>query len=156
MTTVQFRIHENGPGRICCCSFNASGQPIAPRYPCDQCKAHFAALRSADAMKPPTDYKVADYKAAEESVMHEQKVNDYSPPNPYRSVKLTAAEATTGSAFEDTWKRSRREALDAERHQRDVTAPPPLKTLTAEELAPYSAPSGWDIALRARRLTEKS
>src|SRR5207253_1172551 len=40
--TVQFRTHENG--NVCCSSTNSAGEPIAPEYPCDKCKAHFAAL----------------------------------------------------------------------------------------------------------------
>src|SRR5262249_44652528 len=36
---VQFRLAASG--RICCCSFDASGKPIKPTSPCAKCKAHF-------------------------------------------------------------------------------------------------------------------
>jgi hypothetical protein len=81
----------------------------------------------------------------------------YAPPDPYQGVAtLKAASAAPESTFEDRWKADRLQALDAERARSDAAnaAVPRLKVLTAEELAPYAAPNGYDIALRARKLME--
>jgi hypothetical protein len=81
--------------------------------------------------------------------------NDYRPPDPYTRdlAALCAAETTTPSAFEATWKAQRQRELDAERARHAAArAATPRPRLTAAEAAAennkYHAPDSYALALQ--------
>jgi hypothetical protein len=86
---------------------------------------------------------------------NDRSTNDRSAPDSYaEGVKqLRVAESTPESQFAERWAADRTREMEATRAALDAAASVPrLKTLTTAELEPYSAPSGYDIALRARKL----
>jgi hypothetical protein len=117
---VVFRTTE--AGNICCNSFDADGRFVRPpeRNQCDKCREHFAAQQDHGAAPP--DIYAAGVKA------------------------MRAAEAPP-DAFAKTWAEQGASAIVATRAALDAESAPRFKTLSAEDLSPYSPPNGYAIAL---------
>jgi hypothetical protein len=85
-------------------------------------------------------------RSTNERSTNERSTNERSAPDPYAEgvKRLRAAESTSESQFAERWAAERTRELEATRAALDAEASAPrLKTLTAEELAPYASPDPY-------------
>ena len=133
MTTIQFRILEDG--RICCSTHTPNGQQVAPLYPCDRCKAHFAAI----GLRADIEHK------KESETMPSFAPDPYAPD---RAVLMTAEQkhaaklkAASFAAIEVAAAAASAENARLFRAMRQNDA----------GLANFAAPDGYSIALKASK-----
>jgi len=85
MSVIPFRTLADGS--VCCSTYTATGERVAPLYPCSRCAEHFAELdRSATTYAPPDPYAIdlaALRAAAQNRETPEQKFE-----REYRAARL--------------------------------------------------------------------